>query len=343
MIERKIIGELDYQSEANITKKMAMTLRHSSVIKVPSVFDDFSNENILTTEYFDGFNIDQVMKLDYHSKKSYAENLLTSFLELLKSGVLQADSNHGNFIFLKENYKIGLIDFGQIIEIDQRRKEAFYYLIFNLIKNKSIPYLSVLEEVGFQANRLEAIKDKIPLICSILFQPFLVNKNYYLEDWNYKKKLDQTLGEDKWILRAAGDQDLFLIMKSFMGFKNLIQKIGVPINWQQIFLESTSNMRIQIEEFKPKLIENDNTKEILFSKWINIEIYNDKVLSVSFKLPILEIFDLENQISDEIKLELKSKGIIVAKIINKAINNNAMPQKLFDFTQGKKSYHIFLT
>lgn len=343
MIEKKILSELDYKLEAKNTEKIGKLLKDSSIIKIPKVYSKYSNERVLVTEYLDGCTLNEVLVKDFQQKKKYGENLLLCFLDLLKAGITQADSNHGNFIFIEEDNKIGLIDFGQCLEIEEKRIIAFYYLIFNMQKRKKISYLSVLGDLGFDPKKLNLISDKLHLICGILFEPFLLNKNYDLSQWNYKKKLERALGENKWLIRSAGDQDLFLLMKSFMGFKNLIQQIGIAVNWYQLFLESTSTMRMKIESYRPRIIENENHIHELNSNWINIEIFENESLNISFKLPITEIFDLENQLSEETKKELISQKIIVGDIIDQAIANGAKPQTIFKLNQGVKTFHIYLS
>jgi predicted unusual protein kinase regulating ubiquinone biosynthesis (AarF/ABC1/UbiB family) len=342
MIQRLLDEEIDYSKESSKQIEVYNKLKDGSLVKIPKVFTSLSTKKVLITEFLDGSSISEVESWKIKDKKDLSEKLLFSFLKLLKNGYLQADTNHGNFIFLNESetIRVGLIDFGQFVTLDKKITIGLFSLINNIIQEKEIDFLSCLVGLGFDVEKLKHIKDSLPMLCQIIFEPFFENSAFNLNKWNYKGKIDLALGEDKWWFRSAGGEEFFLILKSFLGLKNLIQKLDGRVNWQQVFFESICDIKEEVEKYGPKKVIGVEVEYSGVSTKLLVNVLEDKKQKMKMDFPIKAIFDIESMLSEEILEKLKTEKIDINKIVSLALRSGAKPQVLFHLEDKNKEYIV---
>ncbi len=104
--------ECDFNREADNIKKFAELLGKDSVFQVPKVYDEVSNENILTMDYLKGVEVCRG-SWDQSTNDWIASNILRLCLqEIAQFKFMQTDPNWANFLFNEDNKKIELLDFG---------------------------------------------------------------------------------------------------------------------------------------------------------------------------------------------------------------------------------------
>ena len=154
--------ELDLRMEAAAGGKLSENLSNDRGIKVPKIFLEYSNSEILITEWIDGIRIDDVEELTKkkHDINKITEIAATSFFnQIFRDGFFHADMHPGN-IFITQDNTLVPIDFGimgylelsdriflakLLIALLQRDYDEVANLHFNagMIKNKSqIPVFS---------------------------------------------------------------------------------------------------------------------------------------------------------------------------------------------------------
>jgi predicted unusual protein kinase regulating ubiquinone biosynthesis (AarF/ABC1/UbiB family) len=92
--------------------------------------------NIILMEYIEGKTFSNVLPEDY---QIYARQLLKfSFVTLFMTGLCHGDLHVGNILFIKDvdanaasNYKICILDFGIVYQIEKTRN-AFFYIFSNM-------------------------------------------------------------------------------------------------------------------------------------------------------------------------------------------------------------------
>jgi predicted unusual protein kinase regulating ubiquinone biosynthesis (AarF/ABC1/UbiB family) len=115
-------------------KIMKNNCKNLKYIKIPEVFENkFSN--IILMEYIEGDRLQVVDPLDYNE---YSKQVIKFvFVTMLMNGLCHGDLHVGNILFIKDKndkkytYKIGILDFGIIYEID-KMKDTFYYIFANM-------------------------------------------------------------------------------------------------------------------------------------------------------------------------------------------------------------------
>ena len=113
---RSIRKEIDFTIEAANTDAFYQRFAASSKVKIPKVYWEFTNRRVLTLERIDGIPIDAIAQLDEmgFNRAELAEVLVELFYtQVLSDGFFHADPHPGN-VFVLEDGRIGLVDFGMV-------------------------------------------------------------------------------------------------------------------------------------------------------------------------------------------------------------------------------------
>lgn len=104
--------ECDFNREADNIKTFAQLLGNDPVFEVPKVYDDVSNENILTMDYLEGVEVCRG-SWDQATNNWIATNIMRLCLqEIAQFKFMQTDPNWANFLYNEQKNKIELLDFG---------------------------------------------------------------------------------------------------------------------------------------------------------------------------------------------------------------------------------------
>ncbi len=113
---RSIRKEIDFTIEAANTDAFHQRFATSLKVKIPKVHWEFTNRRVLTLERIDGVPINAIAQLDEmgFDRAELAETLVEMFYtQVLNDGFFHADPHPGN-IFVLEDGRIGLVDFGMV-------------------------------------------------------------------------------------------------------------------------------------------------------------------------------------------------------------------------------------
>ncbi|MDO4223511.1 MAG: AarF/ABC1/UbiB kinase family protein [Acinetobacter sp.] len=118
--------EVNYQLEAETTKRFAERLKHDNRYIVPQIIDDYSTKQVLCMTYEAGIPIysPHIMQLSQARRNAIGEAALEIIIrELFEWGEMQTDPNFGNYLLRiaedeQQPDQIILLDFGAIRQFD---------------------------------------------------------------------------------------------------------------------------------------------------------------------------------------------------------------------------------
>jgi predicted unusual protein kinase regulating ubiquinone biosynthesis (AarF/ABC1/UbiB family) len=113
-IESVLVGETDYRAEASFMKKARGHFSPEDMILVPRVWDEFSTDRVLTTDFLKGRHAGDFLKEDPdQDARNHFGTLISRAIFRIwsRDKTIYADPNPGNFLFLEDG-RLGLIDFG---------------------------------------------------------------------------------------------------------------------------------------------------------------------------------------------------------------------------------------
>ena len=119
--------ETNYEQEAAMSERVRRLFHEDDGIVVPRVYAKYSTSRVLTMDYLEGKTIDEFMATDppQELRNEFARKILLAWYRMLYAARLfYADIHPGNFLFLDDG-RLGLIDFGFVLELDEGMWEQF--------------------------------------------------------------------------------------------------------------------------------------------------------------------------------------------------------------------------
>jgi predicted unusual protein kinase regulating ubiquinone biosynthesis (AarF/ABC1/UbiB family) len=127
--------QTNFLEEVDNMNRIKINCKNLKYIKIPSARREVTEQypNSIMMEFIEGIKINQIQKEDY---QEFAKQVMKfGFVTTIVHGVTHGDLHGGNILFIKDNqdnkypYKIGVIDFGIIYEVETKYKNLFFDII----------------------------------------------------------------------------------------------------------------------------------------------------------------------------------------------------------------------
>lgn len=147
--------ELDYKTEASLTKEYKEKINNDPRFVVPKVFDRYSNKRVLATEYIEGFRADHplVQALSQKRRDKLSENFLELYLkEIFEWNLVQTDPHLGNYKIQIDplgNDRVVLLDFGACSKFSDQFINTYRRMIKGSITFNEPLFLKAAADLGF--------------------------------------------------------------------------------------------------------------------------------------------------------------------------------------------------
>ena len=247
-VKDRLLEEADYQLELRRSQELASKSEQLKGVEFPEYFPDLSSNNVITMSWLDGMHLDSFLATSpsQEIRNTIGQNLWDFYtFQINELRMVQADPHPGNFL-LKEDGRVGVIDFGCIKELEP----GFYELFFSLLNP------AVLEDKDLLLNKMFALellhvtdteaekKVLIPIFehsLKLLAKPFYSDvfdfgdKTYVDEVFSYADEVTK-LPEIRKSKKARGPKDALFINRTFFGLYNMLHLLGAQVNckkgWQ---------------------------------------------------------------------------------------------------------------
>lgn len=109
-------------------------------VKIPEVYQEITEKHpdFIVMEFIEGIKINEIEKEDY---ENFAKQVLKfGFVTTIIHGVTHGDLHGGNLLFIKDEndeknkYKVGVIDFGIIYELDEEYRNFSFLLLTKMFE-----------------------------------------------------------------------------------------------------------------------------------------------------------------------------------------------------------------
>lgn len=161
-LRMRLEQETDYRREARTLQKVRALFREDEGLVVPRVYPEFSTGRVLTMERLEGVHLDEFLAGDPPQalRNEFARKVIRAWYRLLFAGrLINADVNPGNFVFMSDG-RLGLIDFGCVIELDDTLWELFRRMDRPLTTGRREERLAALQEWSW-INDVPAEQDRL--------------------------------------------------------------------------------------------------------------------------------------------------------------------------------------
>lgn len=132
--------QTNFSEEVENMILMKENCKHLKYVKIPSVHKEVTEKytNIILMEYIDGYKMNEIIEEDY---EGFAKQVMKfGFVTTMVHGVTHGDLHSGNILFIKDEndekykYKIGVIDFGIIYQLDATYKGILFNIISQMLE-----------------------------------------------------------------------------------------------------------------------------------------------------------------------------------------------------------------
>jgi predicted unusual protein kinase regulating ubiquinone biosynthesis (AarF/ABC1/UbiB family) len=136
-----ITKQLYFDEEVNNLIKMKENCKRLKYIIIPKVYPEITQKysNVIMMEYLEGTPLHQIPSEDYDffAKQVFKFGIVTTYYH----GFTHSDLHAGNILFIKNvnSYKLGILDFGMILSIDNNYKYLLFELLYDIYE--SDPYI----------------------------------------------------------------------------------------------------------------------------------------------------------------------------------------------------------
>ena len=142
--------EMDYTNESSNLKKIKQDLKNNKRVIIPSVYDDYSSENVLTMEYIPGIKVTNVEALDdkgIDRQKLVIDVHKVFFTMLLRHSLFHADPHPGN-ISVTNDGKLILYDYGMVGKLDDETRLRLIRLYLALVEKDPPRTVNAMNDLG---------------------------------------------------------------------------------------------------------------------------------------------------------------------------------------------------
>ncbi|MGB9677068.1 MAG: ABC1 kinase family protein [Candidatus Ratteibacteria bacterium] len=147
--EKSIKKELNFLIERKNIEMMKERMGNFDKLHIPFVYPELCTEKILVTEFIEGIKINKVEEWSkFVDKKEVLRNGADIILkQIFNAGFFHGDPHPGN-IFVLNDGRIGLIDFGIVGHLDEEKKYYIVNLISGILKGNSKKVILTLKLMG---------------------------------------------------------------------------------------------------------------------------------------------------------------------------------------------------
>ena len=215
-----ITTQTKFKKEIENIIKIKENCKNIKYVKIPEVYSHVTEEydDFIMMEYINGLKINQIEEIDY---EGFAKQVMKfGFVTTIVHGVTHGDLHSGNILFIKDEndekykYKIGVLDFGIIYELDNEYKVSLFELLTEMF---TIP-----------------VKEgAIKLLESVIIQPRGILHQLQKEDYdNIVNMLSLILNDTIHVSKKANQIQIYNFLSKFKEYimKPEISTLGIKLS-----------------------------------------------------------------------------------------------------------------
>ncbi|MEH6630541.1 MAG: AarF/ABC1/UbiB kinase family protein [Halopseudomonas aestusnigri] len=232
--------EVNYFKEAESLKWFKDKVKMPK-ITIPSVFEEYSSERVLTMEELSGVHLDEWLKTKpRQDEKNYYGQILFDFFfhSFFELRHVHADPHPGNYLFMDEG-KMGVLDFGCVREIDKdfTDKISGYYKL--LLKHHTgepdfdrlrtyYEDFELTKPDMVDADYRNVLQPELDRIQKWMIEPYLTDEF----DFSERAWPEMTTADTRKITPYMKEinRDLLYFDRSYRGLVLFLSKLGATVN-----------------------------------------------------------------------------------------------------------------
>lgn len=142
--------EVDFTRETKTIQKFKDNFSNKKWVKIPSVYEKISNNDLIVMDYVPSIKIDNVQRITElgFNRDKIAQKLIELYIkQIIEYGFVHIDPHPGN-VGITEQGKIVFYDFGMVLNLDNKIKERFTQFLVAIYDKDINTICSVAIEIG---------------------------------------------------------------------------------------------------------------------------------------------------------------------------------------------------
>jgi predicted unusual protein kinase regulating ubiquinone biosynthesis (AarF/ABC1/UbiB family) len=341
-------SELDYEKEASNQIKYNELVKSVDNFIVPEVALEACRPGVLVQIREDGVSLDEAEKAERSERFAIGKALLQHYLLMIfRYGYIHSDPHPGNFGFrLKGNKgaEVVLYDYGSVLELTKNERMVLLRIILAIRDRENLNPASCLAALGFEPDKLKDLRSFLPAILRTLFDPFIFDYPYDVNDWKLSESIDSVAGDLKWWFRSSAPPKFIFLMRTIHGLITIINRLNTRQSWKYILDDACADLYPEVRSFNiPQLPEGQNDVSFSsLSQYLKVYVKKTNGGRVELTMPARVADDLDGTIDDAVKETIKRNSLDLAEMQLKVRKNGFKPQVIFKVHDSEREVRVWL-
>lgn len=248
--------ETDYEREAAMLQKVRPLFREEEGIVVPRVYPEYCTPRILTMERLKGMHLEAFLATNpsQEVRNEFARKLLRAWYRMMFTGrLLYADMHPGNYLFMEDG-RLGVIDFGCMVEFDDTLWELMRKMDRPLTTGSRDDRIAAMKEWSWIADS-PADQDRLRL--SEVFADWQWRARYCGGEFDFADEADFRRGIDLFVemLRKRYNRArpcTPMIARQYFGWRSMLYQLRAKIDVVPIAEEEVQATGWDRSEYAPE-------------------------------------------------------------------------------------------
>ncbi len=336
--------ETDYIYEAESQSYFYEKFNNYPNIMIPKIYKSYSCSDILVQDWINFFSFEEIQMLSLDQRKLLAHDLFEIFLiQFFKLKRIHGDFHIGNIGITKDPpYKIVLIDFGAVLNIEPDHFKALSEAIFAIRNGIKFDALDIFQRLGFNKDFLYPIYNELPFILEVYLRPFCSILPFDPSNWNFQEESSSLLNKHKMLFRMAGPPWFLMLMRTFTGLTSCFKMLGSEIYTFNI-VEKYLLEFIQSDPITSlKKLPNDSIPVSVQARFLCVKVFENGKEKIYLEMPARSCENLEDIIPDKVKCNLIDLGYNIEDMKKKVAESSFIPQILIDVKIEERCIKVWL-
>mgnify|MGYP002630128382 CR=1 FL=1 len=152
--ERSILGELDFDQEAQAMDRFRRNFADTDFVRIPEVVAELTTPRVLCVEYLDGVKIREARARGKDMALVGERYLHVAYTMLFEHGAFHGDLHPGNVLVLEDEV-LGLLDFGMVGALTRDMRDALVSLLFALERGDQRTIARIFYDIAVKEERVD--------------------------------------------------------------------------------------------------------------------------------------------------------------------------------------------
>jgi len=345
----KFSEELDYGREVRNQQRYRQLAAPLDDVVVPEVVTELCRPTVLAQSREDGQSLDRCEKMSTARRRAAGRVLLRHYLYMIfHCGFVHSDPHPGNFAFRclgEDRVELIVYDYGSILEIPDAMRLALLRTILALREHEDLDPAACLAGLGFDVEKLQDLRPTLPALLQVLFDPFITDAPYDVNDWRISERFDNIVGELKWCFRSAAPPVLIFLMRTLQGLVAMIHRLNVKLPWGFLIDRSCGDIYPQAREHRLPAVAPASGPAPGFgniARYLKIDVKKANGNKVWLTMPARVADDLEGIIDPPVKQSIARQGIDLQEIQDRVCRSGFVPQTVFEVEDTERRVRVWL-